>query len=224
MNQSIKKLSVLTIALICAYTSAAQHIGGELPVEINKSEKYLFYLHGGVVTVLGNNAVNQSMPEWGPYEYLNILDSLRARGYNVISENRKEGVDDSAYVNKIEGQIRSLINAGEEKNIIVTGASAGAHIALQVSAKLANSKIKYVILGACWPETYKDYLRKKLYGHFLSLIERTDPHGTCNGIFQDREEISSFSEITLNTGLSHGFMYKGYKEWIDPIVQWDSVH
>ena len=40
-------------------------------------------------------------------------------------------------------------------------------------------------MGGCWPETYKDYPNTELYGHFLSIIEATDPHGTCNMISID---------------------------------------
>ena len=75
-------------------------------------------------------------------------------------------------------------------------------------------------MGGCWPETYKDYLDIQLYGKFLSIIETSDPHGTCYRIFEKRKHLSSYREIKLNTGLSHGFIYKGYKEWIDPIVKW----
>jgi hypothetical protein len=180
----------------------------------------LFYLHGGVVTVGGNNAVTQSMPQWGPYEYLNILDSLRMRGFNVISENRKEGIDDSLYVNKIYNQIDTLFkSAVSPGNIVIVGASAGSVIAINLSARLKNDKLNYVIMGACWPETYKDYQDLDLHGRFLSIIESSDPHGTCSKIFEERKQLS-YKEIVLHTGLSHGFIYKGYKEWIDPIVQW----
>ncbi len=202
-------------------TSIGQSISSYVPKSIVKSDKYLFYLHGGVVTVLGNNAINQSMPEWGPYEYLNILDSLQIRGFNVITENRKEGIEDSMYVGKITKQIDTLFKAGvKPKNILIIGASAGSVITINVSSKLKNNQMKYVIMGGCWPDTYKDYLNIELYGHFLSIIETTDPHGTCYKIFEGRSFLKSYKEITLNTGLSHGFIYKGHKEWIDPIVKW----
>jgi hypothetical protein len=214
-------LKTLLFILLTSSTAIGQIISTDLPKEIKKTDKYLFYLHGGVVTVLGNNAINQSMPEWGPYEYLNILDSLRKRGFNVISENRKEGIDDSLYVNKIVKQIDLLFHGGvEPKNIVVVGASAGSNIALHVSAKLKNPKLNYVVMGGCWPETYQNYLALELHGNFLSIIEATDPHGTCSSIFAPRKKLSSYSEIKLNTGLSHGFIYKGHKAWIDPIVNW----
>jgi len=212
-----------TVLLFLFITSAAgcQTLSSHLPKEIKRTENFLFYLHGGVVTVLGNNAINQSVPEWGPYEYLNILDSLRSRGFTVISENRKEGIDDSVYVNKIVWQVDSLLRTGvKSKNLLVIGASAGANIAIHASARLKNKKLKFVIMGGCWPDTYKEYSGINLYGNFLSIIEASDPHGTCSKIFESRNHVSSYQEIKLNTGLSHGFIYKGHKEWIDPILTW----
>jgi len=116
----------LIMLLLVGSTAIGQTVTTNVPRQIKKSEKYLFYLHGGVVTILGNDAINQSMPEWGPYQYLSILDSLRNRGFNVISENRKEGVADSVYVNKIVFQIDSMLKAkASTKNIVVVGASSG---------------------------------------------------------------------------------------------------
>jgi hypothetical protein len=213
-------LLVLSIVIL-PLVFLGQSVSSSLPSRIDRSHKYLFYLHGGVVTVLGNNAINQSMPEWGPYEYLNILDSLRVRGFNVISENRKEGIDDSAYVQKITTQIDSLLRTGvKPEKILVVGASSGWNIALHVAAKVKHKRMNYVIMGGCWPNTYKDYQEIELYGHFLSIIESSDPHGTCSEIFDARKYLTSVQEITLNTGMSHGFFYKGYKHWIDPIVAW----
>jgi hypothetical protein len=202
--------------LICSQT-----VGSSLPASIKKSDRFLFYLHGHIVTVLGNNAVQESYPEWGPYEYLNILDSLKERGFNVISERRYEAVADSVYIDKIAAQADTLLKAGvKAKNIIITGASAGWNIGLRVSSKLKNNKIRFVIMGGCWPDTYKEFQGINLYGHFLSIIESTDPHKTCDKIFEARKSLRSYREITLNTGLSHGFFYKGYRHWIDPVLDW----
>ena len=35
-----------------------------------------------------------------------------------------------------------------------------------------------------------------------------------------QKHISGYKEVELNTGLSHGFFYKGRKVWIDPIIEW----
>lgn len=211
----------MALCLPLCITVSAQTISSSIPSKIDKNGKYLFYLHGGVVTVLGDNAVNEPRPEWGPYEYSKILDSLRNRGFNVISERRMPDVENAVYVGKIVGQVDSLLKGGVNvSNIILVGASAGWDIVLRVASKLKNERLKYVIMGGCWPETYKDFSDIELYGHFLSIIETTDPHGTCYKIFEGRKHLSSYKEVTLNTGLSHGFFYKGRKEWIDPIMQW----
>lgn len=214
-------MRLILILLLASTGIFAQTVGIYLPDSFSQSDRFIFYQHGGVVTVLGNNAINQSVPEWGPYEYLNILDSLRQRGFHVISENRKQHVDDSVYVNKIVSQIDSLLSKSvKAKNILVLGASAGWNITLHVSARLRNKNIRYVVMGGCWPDTYKEYEGLTLYGHFLSIIETTDPHGTCETIFTNRKNLSSYKEIKLNTGRSHGFIYKGYRAWIDPILEW----
>lgn len=207
--------------LFFSSTIFAQTVGSGVPQGIHKNERYLFYLHGGIVTQLGNNAIQKDFPQWGPYEYLNILDSLKKKGFNVISERRLPGVDNSIYENKIYNQVDSLLQGGAmPANIIVVGASAGSVIAINVSAKLKNPEIKYVIMGACRLDTYKEFQSIEIYGHFLSIIETSDPHGSCFKIFENRKHIESYSEIKLNTGLNHGFLYKGYKFWIEPIVSW----
>jgi hypothetical protein len=216
------RIAALSIVLFFSTSGInAQLISATIPKKFDTADKFLFYLHGGVVTVLGDNAINQSVPEWGPYEYSKILDSLKMRGFNVISEIRKEGVDDSVYANKIVKQLDTLQQRKVRlKNITLVGASAGSNIVLLVSSKMKNPNLKCVVMGGCWPDTYKQYLPLKLYGKFLSIIESTDPHGTCFKIFEDRKTIKKYNEIKLNTGLSHGFICKGHKEWVDPVVQW----
>ena len=217
----MKILSAILVFHLLGNNSPAQIISSSLPHKINPSERYMFYLHGGVVTVLGNNAINQSVPEWGPYEYLNILDSLRKQGFNIVSENRKEGVPDSVYVIKISNQVDSLLSARvPTSNIVLLGASSGWDIVLRAADRLKNKNLNYVIMGGCWAETYKDYQSLQLKGHYLSIIEESDPHGTCYKIFERRKQVSSYKEVKLNTGLSHGFFYKGSKVWIDPLIKW----
>ena len=75
-----------------------------------------------------------------------------------------------------------------------------------------------MIIGGFWPETYKDYLSIELCGNFLSIIESSDPHGTCEKIFADRKYLESKNEVVLNTVPNHGFIYKEYREWLDPLL------
>jgi len=188
-------------------------------------EYFAFYLHGGVVTNLGDNAINQSAPEWGPYQYSGILDTLRAHKLKVISERRFPNIDDSIYVKKIAGQADSLLKHGiPAGNIILIGASAGSSIVLNVAARIKNKDLLFVIMGGCWPEDYKGYSDKELYGNFLSITEASDPHGTCSAIFKEREHIESFHEIKLKNGLSHGFICKPYACWLEPVLQWFQIY
>jgi hypothetical protein len=207
------------LLILLSFSAVGQVIGPDVPSKINTSEKFLFYLHGGVVTSKGDNAINDAVPEWGRYEYRNILDSLRKRGFNVISENRKKDVDDSVYVDKLVAQVRSLLTSGvPPQNIRIVGASAGSNIAILAAAELGNRELKFIIMGGCWPETHKEYSGLVLMGRFLSIYEASDPHQSCLKLFEGRTTLTSSEEIRLNTGLSHGFIYKGYKEWIDPVV------
>lgn len=219
-SMSARKVILFFVVLWCN-GAAAQSIGTSLPDHLSRKARYVFYLHGAVVTELGDMAVNQSVPEWGPYEYYHILDSLKARNVVVISEIRQKGVSDSVYVKKIAAQIDTLLRKRVRvENILVLGASAGWAIALGVSTTVKSPVLHYVAMGGCWPETYKDYEQVDLRGHFLSLIEKTDPHGSCWKVFDKRPNIKSYREIRLNTGLSHGFIYKGYPEWINPVMDW----
>jgi hypothetical protein len=75
-------------------------------------------------------------------------------------------------------------------------------------------------MGGCRQDDYKEVENSELHGHFLSIIEKSDPRGSCGNLFKRQNRIVSYKEVVLNTGLSHGFFYKGRKAWIDPIVEW----
>lgn len=204
---------------------AGQGIRHDLPAKIDPAGYYMFYLHGGVVTVKGDNAINDPVPQFGPYQYSRILDTLRAHGFYVISERRLPDIDDSIYVKKIAHQVDTLLQSKVPvRNIILVGASAGSDIVLRVSDRLKNPQMKYVIMGGCWPDLYKYYLDMEIGGRFLSIIESSDSHGTCAKIFEKRKQVKDFHEIKLETGLDHGFIYKPYAAWIDPVVQWFQIY
>lgn len=219
----MKKL-ILPILCLLHIAVTAQQIQHDLPNPIDPSGYYLFYLHGGVVTVKGDNAINDPVPQFGPYQYSRILDTLRAHGFHVISERRFPGVDDSVYARKITQQVDTLLKENVPAgSIIIVGASAGSNVVLHVSGRLNYPQMKYVIMGGCSPDIYKYYLQLKLTGRFLSIIESSDSHGTCARIFENRKEIKKFDEVKLKTGLDHGFLYKPYAAWIDPLVQWFQI-
>ncbi len=216
----IARLLVLPPALFLSiFCSLGQSKSAFVGARPDPNGQYLFYLHGAVVSALGDNAINQGAPEWGPYEYSKILDSLARRGFNVVSEIRKPMVDDTLYARKILAQIDTLRKSGVKmKRIALLGASSGWNIVLMVSSRLKDKNARFIIMGGCWPDTHKDFVSMPLYGRFLSIIEASDPHKTCMKIFQNRKV--QVKEIELRTGLSHGFFYKGHAFWIDPVVEW----
>ncbi len=221
----MKLLTVSTLLWLLHTSTSAQHIQHDLPRKIDPNGFYLFYLHGGVVTVKGDNAINDPVPEYGPYQYSRILDTLSAHGFYVISERRLPGIDDSVYARKIAQQVDSLLKAKVSvRNIILVGASAGSNIVLHASDRLKNPEMKYVIMGGCSPDIYKYYLNIQLTGYFFSIVESSDSRGTCSKIFENRKEVKTFQEAILATGLNHGFIYKPFAAWIDPLLQWFQIY
>jgi len=186
----------------------------------SRQKKFLFYLHGGIVQDQGINAVS---PQFGPYRYGGIVDTLRSFGYHVISEVRPKGTVEIEYAEKVARQIDSLLM--EEilpENIIVIGASQGAYIAVEVSWKLKNTQVKYAIMGLCW-EYSLDYFSKyksQLCGNFLSIYESSDGKGSCDELLKNKLCKSGYKEIKLAMGNGHGFIFRPFPEWVQPLVEW----
>jgi hypothetical protein len=217
-KKGLKSVIIFCLTVFCLITSEAQTISSFLPKRIDTSGKWLFYLHGAIVQDQGINAVSK---DFGSYKYLDILDSLKSKGFIVISEARPKDTRPGDYADKVSKQIDSLIaDKVSPQNIMVVGASSGAAITMRIAITLKNQKLNYVILGLCWPETYKEFDGQDLCGNFLSIYESSDPHGSCNKVFEQKKCVGSFTEIKLNMGNSHGFIYQPYKEWIDPIAEW----
>jgi hypothetical protein len=45
-------------------------------------------------------------------------------------------------------------------------------------------------------------------------------NGSCLKLFEDKHCIMGIKEIKLNMNNSHAFLYKPYKEWVYPLVNW----
>jgi len=204
--------------------SRSQDIYTTIPEVVQPDVQYLFYLHGGIIQSRGIYAVS---PYWGRYEYTAILDTLAGRGFLVISEARPGNTDLPQYAAEIARQIEALIQKGvPENNITVVGASMGAGITLDISIQVKKPNINYAVMGICRDRSWQSYLRHypeadiRFHGHFLSIYEQTDTYGSCKHVIGGNETISSFSEVALNMNNGHGFLYKPYNEWVNPLVQW----
>ena len=217
-------INFLLVSLASVSSVAAQTISAAIPKEVQKDARYVFYLHGAIVQFQGVDAVS---PRWGRYEYTAILDTLRSHGFNVISEARPKDTDARQYAGKVTEQIRSLLEAGvPPENIVVVGASMGAGITLDIATRVKNPEVKYAVLGICregsWPAALKHDSKEErvLCGNFLSIYETSDRFGSCENYFKDQPCVSGFREIRLNLNNGHGFLYKPYREWVEPLVKW----
>lgn len=87
---------------------ADRAIHSDVPVKIDPSARYLFYLHNRAVEVQGRNAKTP----WGEYRYDDILGALADRGFVVISEARPATTQIGPYAAKIASQVNQLLAAG----------------------------------------------------------------------------------------------------------------
>jgi hypothetical protein len=191
----------------------------DVPVEIDVKARYLFYLHG---LIIENEGVRPTSPRFGVYEYQEILEAFKSRGFVVISEPRPKGTDPEQYAGKVVEQVRRLLAAGvPPRNITVVGASRGGGIAMIASTRLKNRQVKFAIMAACgdW-----DVYRKvgiDLWGAILSVYDsKDDMAGTCSDFFKKSSGISKKKEVVLKVGLGHGILYRPLREWVDVVTQW----
>src|ERR1044072_3436089 len=97
----------------------------EAPATPDPKARYLFYLPGRIIQEPGGeNAVS---PEFGKYEYAEILDTLADRAFVVVSEARPKNTNIIPYAQKVAEQVNALLKGGvPPANITVVGASRGA--------------------------------------------------------------------------------------------------
>lgn len=184
------------------------------PKELNKGERYVIYLHGKIIEDMGTRPTH---PEFGVYEYEDILSSIAARGYRVISEVRKPNTDPQHYADYVSDQIRRYRDQGDgELNVV--GFSKGAVITLLVSSQLEYADIKYAILAGCWQSITQQSMQ--LSGRVLSLYDVSDSVGTCQPLADKSSKIVDFHEETFDTGESHGLFFKPNPVWQESLFDW----
>jgi hypothetical protein len=211
---------MLALMFTFSHFAAGQRITEDIPNKIDPEAIYVFYLHGGIIENQGVNAVSQY---YGPYLYLNILDSLAKHGFHVISEARPKETDQLTYANKVMTQIHDLKKAGVPVNAItIVGASLGAYITMEIANLMQEPQLNYVLLGLCSPYAiglYQKY-NHHLKGDFLSIYERKDEKSSCAGIFDKQVQVTSYQEIQLTMDNGHAFLYRPYDEWVLPLISW----
>jgi hypothetical protein len=190
----------------------------DVPEAPRPGETHVFYLHGAIVEDQGVRPVS---PEFGVYEYEQILDALASEGLVVISEARPSGTDGREYARKLVGQIEALLAAGvPPRRISVVGFSKGGGIALLASSLLGNEDVRFVFLGTCasWIRTLPELT---LRGHILSIYEESDPIGrSCKELLSASDIRPELTELKLDLGERHGTFYRPRPQWLDPVVEW----
>jgi hypothetical protein len=191
---------------------------GDVPREVDVNAEYLFYLHGRIVEERG---VRPTSEQHGVYEYEQILDTFKSRGFIVISEPRAKGTDARLYGSKVAQQIQKLLKARvPASRITVVGASKGAIIAMLTSTYLRNRNVNFAVLCNCNDSILKSF-DIDLYGNVLSIYDVSDEFGgSCKKFFKRASGLNRSEEIELKTGLGHGVIYRPIPDWVDPVVRW----
>lgn len=211
---------IALITLLLAIHATAQPKQGAIlsapPKKVDTSARYLFYLHGRIVEQ-GRRPIS---PQYGAYEYDQILETFKQRGFVVISEQRRIGIDVEEYAGKVAGQVRQLLKAGvPPRNITVVGASQGSFIAMLASTYLKNADLNFVLIAGCGADA-RFITQVNLHGKVLSIYEQSDGAGSCEKYRADATGLSKYEELELRTGMRHGFIYRPITEWIEPTIAW----
>jgi hypothetical protein len=198
--------------------ASSARIFSDLPDDIDRSARYLIYLHGAIIERAG---IRPTHPKFGIYEYREILEVFAERGFVVISEARPEGTDGMIYAATVADQVRSLIAAGvPPDNITVVGFSKGGGIAIAASSMLANDDLNFVFMAACnpWLDLHPEIVAR---GRLLSLRESSDELvGSCEGLLERSPSPHDHREILLELGGGHGAFYRPRSEWVDLVADW----
>lgn len=183
-------------------------------------ERYVFFLHNRFLELEGMEGIH---PEYGKAEYTTIISAFRKEGFLVLSELRGKDTDGDQYAAKVKLQVDSLLKEGVPPgNIAVIGTSKGAYIAWKVSALLRNKDVNFVIIGVCSQALLDKNPNDDFCGNILSIFEQSDELGRSCGPFKarSRQAIPHYQELTLTTGMKHGFLYKALPAWLNPAMEW----
>ncbi|MEM7082707.1 MAG: subclass B3 metallo-beta-lactamase [Pseudomonadota bacterium] len=180
---------------------------------------YLFYLHGKIIEDQGLAAVS---PMLGEYQYVSILQTLAAHGFDVISRARPQGADVEIEANRIAEQVRTLMRQGvPASRITIAGASKGAFIAARVSSLLDDSTVNIVLLAGCSADAMAiaEQHAITLSGRVLAVYDVADRWaGSCAPLVQSSTRVSEFQELRVQDGTGHGLIYTPSPSWVEPLV------
>ncbi|PLX33190.1 MAG: hypothetical protein C0600_00995 [Ignavibacteria bacterium] len=213
------------VVLFSAQLSHAQNIFTTLPDSIDTARHYMFYIHDNVVHA---GDVRPSHPEFGTYEYEEIVNRLSTEGFSVISYPREKGAHPYLYAQETAEQIRHLIAEGvPAAHISIVGAGSGGTIAILLCTILKNKDLNVVVLSTC-TERYVAFWTQNdetLCGNVLSIYHADDKAGApCRPFLEacSKSVVSQYREISLGGDSPIGFYYKDALDWVMPTILWSS--
>ncbi len=199
-------------------TSPAGTVLSEIPEILDPQAEYLIYLHGAIIEEQGMQATH---PQFGTYDYAEILQAFADRGFTVIAEARPSGTRPDVYADHVIAQVHQLLDGGiPDDHVTVVGFSKGGVIALLASRIIGREDVTWIIQGGCgpWIERLPDFAPA---GRVLSQIDGADDVAqSCLTLFQRMPEGAVFDENALELGSGHGAFYKISPEWFEPAVEW----
>ena len=140
-----------------------------------KNERVIFFLHN---RFLETHELNETHPEYGRTEYLEIIKKFKNRGFKVISEKREGNVNARSYALKIVQQIQLLLKSGTPpNNITIVGTSKGGYIAQYVSTLANIPNLNFVFIGCFQDSDIENIPEINYCGNILSIYEKSDPYG-----------------------------------------------
>ena len=141
MGQGFRKGEEMKNWILCIIALAFIVTGSVGSAAENSSDaQYLIYLHGWIIQE--QQDPRPQHPQFGYYEYEEILKTFRDQGFIVSSEIRPKTATIESAADLLVLQIQELLKSGVPANrVTVVGGSMGAGIALVASARLENANV-----------------------------------------------------------------------------------
>ena len=111
--------------------------------------RHLVYLHGKIIEDEGRRPTH---PQFGVYEYQEILDAFTSAGFIVHSDQRPVRSSPPEWAGITASEVRELLNQGvPARDITIVGFSKGGVIAVLTARELADPDLNFVFIACCGP-------------------------------------------------------------------------
>jgi hypothetical protein len=109
------------LALFMLSKTMAGQVYTELPDNIDRNAKYVFYSHGFIVEGDDPKPI-ETRSGWRVYDFPAIKQALADDRYHLIAHHRAKNTDPFEYAYTLNSQVRRLVKKGvNPKNITIMG-------------------------------------------------------------------------------------------------------